>query len=65
MYITRISQAVLELLSFDVGSGNRQRGISLLRNFRKYEARSTETSHLTSHNFQTSKLEIFSKPCKI
>ena len=31
MYIARISQAVLELLSFTVGSGNHQRGISLLQ----------------------------------
>ena len=23
------------------------------------------TSHLTSHNFQTLEIEIFSKPCKI
>ena len=31
MYITVIGQAVLELLSFKVGSGNDQTGISLLR----------------------------------
>ena len=30
MYITGIGQAVLELLSFKVGSGNHQRGISSL-----------------------------------
>ena len=29
-YITGIGQAVLELLSFEVGSGNHQREISLL-----------------------------------
>ena len=29
MYITGIGQVVLELLSFKVGSGNHQRGISL------------------------------------
>ena len=31
MYIAGIGQAVLELLSFKVESGNRQRGISLLQ----------------------------------
>ena len=30
MYIAEIDQAVLELLSFKAGSGNHQRGISLL-----------------------------------
>ena len=39
MYIAGIGQAVLELLSFKVGSGNHHRGLSLLQ---KYEARSTE-----------------------
>ena len=34
MYIAGIGQAVLELLSFKVGSGNHQRGVSF-RNFRK------------------------------
>ena len=33
MYIAGIGQAVLELLSFKVGSGNRQRGMSLLQKF--------------------------------
>ena len=33
MYITGIDEAVLELLSFKVGSGNHQRGISLLQKF--------------------------------
>ena len=33
MYFTGISQAVLELLSFKVRSGNHQRGISLLQKF--------------------------------
>ena len=33
MYITRIGQAVLELLRFKVGSGNHQRGISLIKKF--------------------------------
>ena len=33
MCITGIGQAVPELLSFKVGSGNRQRGISLLQKF--------------------------------
>ena len=67
MYITGIGQAVLELLSFEVGSGNHQMGISLLQKFSEIlgqinETRLTENdvSHLTSHNFQT--LEM---PCKI
>ena len=42
MYFTGIGQAVLELLSFKVKSGNRQRGIFLLHNFRKYESRFTK-----------------------
>ena len=49
MYITVIGQAVLELLSFKVESGNHQMGISLLQKFseifgnlRTYEARFTE-----------------------
>ena len=46
MYIAGIGQAILELLSFKVGSGNHQRGISLLQKLsdilRWYEARSTE-----------------------
>ena len=33
MYIAGIGQAVLELLSFKVDSGNHQRGISLLQKF--------------------------------
>ena len=33
MYIAGIGQAVLELLSFKIGSGNHQRGISLLQKF--------------------------------
>ena len=33
MYIAGIGQAVLELFSFKVGSGNHQWGISLLRKF--------------------------------
>ena len=31
MYITGIGQAVLKFLSFEVGSGNHQTGISLLQ----------------------------------
>ena len=34
MYIAGIGQAVLELLSFKVESGNHQRGISYFGNFR-------------------------------
>ena len=70
MYIAGIGQAVLELLSFKVGSGNPQRGISLLQKFSEmfgniWLGSSKMTSHLTSHNFQTLKVNIFSKPCKI
>ena len=42
MYITLIGQAVLELLSFKVGSENHQRESPYFRNFRKYEAHFTE-----------------------
>ena len=70
MHIAGIGQAVFELLSFKVGSGNRQRGISLLQKFSKNFGNMRlvspkMTSHLTSHNFQILKIEIFSKPCKI
>ena len=70
MYIAGIGQAVLELLSFKVGSGNHQRGISLLQKFSEIFGNMRlvspkMTSHLTSHNFQILKIEIFSKPCKI
>ena len=70
LYITGIGQAVLELLSFKVGSGTHQRGISLLKkisdifgNMRLIPLKIT--SHLTSNNFQILKIEIFSKVCKI
>ena len=70
MYIAGIGQAVLELLSFKVESGNRQRGLSLLQkssnifgNMRLVPLKMT--SHLTSHKFQILKIEIFSKLCKI
>ena len=70
MYIAGIGQAVLELLSFKVESGNHQRGISLLQKFsdifgNKRLVPLKMTSHLTSHNFQILKIEIFSKLCKI
>ena len=70
MYITGIGQDVLELLSFEVGSGNHQRGISFLQKFSEIFGNMgfvslKMTSHLTSHNFQTLKIEIFSKLCKI
>ena len=42
MYITGIGQAVLELLSFKVGSGNHQMGISLLQKSSECEAHSAE-----------------------
>ena len=52
-----IGQAVLELLSFKVASGNHQRGISLLQNFSEIFGNMRlvslrMTSHLTGHNFQ-------------
>ena len=60
MYIAGIGQAVLELLSFKVESGNHQRGISLLQkiseifgNMRLVPLKMT--SHLTSHNFKNIK----------
>ena len=70
MYITGIGQAVLELLSFKVESGNHQRGISLLQKFLDIFGNIRlvllkMTSDLTSHNFQILKIEIFSKLCKI
>ena len=66
MYITGINQAILEFVSFKVDSGNHQRGIS----FRNFQTSFVivpvkMTSHLTSHNFQILKIEIFSKLCKI
>ena len=33
MYVTGIGQAILESLSFEMGSGNHQKGISLLQKF--------------------------------
>ena len=70
MYIAGVGQAVLELLSFKVESGNHQRGISLLQKFSDIFGNMRlvllkMTSHLTSHNFQILKIEIFSKLCKI
>ena len=70
MYVTGIIQAVLELLSFEVKSGNLQVGISLLQIFSEIfgNARLVSpkmTPHLTSPSFQTLKIEMVSKPCKI
>ena len=70
MYIAGIGQAVLEFLGFKLGSGNHQRGISLLQKFSDIFGHMRlvplkMTSHLTSHNFQIMKNEIFSKLCKI
>ena len=70
MYIAGIGHAVLELSSFKVLPGNHQRGISLLQKVSEIfvDMRLVSpkmTSHLTSHNFQILKIEIFSKPCKI
>ena len=70
MYIFGIAQAVLELLSFKDESGNHQKGISLLQKYldtfgNMWLVPLKMTSHLTSHNFQILKIEIFSKICKI
>ena len=72
MYIAGIGQVVLELLSFKAESGNHRRGMSLLQKFsdifgnmRPRLVPLKMTSHLTSHNFQILKIEIFSKLCKI
>ena len=70
MYITEIRQAVLQLLSFKVESENHQRGISLLQKFSDIFGNMRlvplkMASHLTSHNFQILKIEIFSKLCNI
>ena len=70
MYIARIGQVVLKLLSLKVESGNHQKGMSLLQkvsdifgNMRLVPLKMT--SHLTSHNFQILKIQIFLKLCKI
>ena len=42
VYIAGNGQAVLELFSFKVSSGNHQRRISILQKFRTSSARSTE-----------------------
>ena len=70
MYIAEIGEAVLELLSFKVGSRNHHRGIFLLQKFSDIFGNMRlvspkMTSHLTSHNSQMLKIDIFSKPCKI
>ena len=71
MYVAGIGQVVLELLSFKVGLGNHQRGISVLQKFSEIFGNMRlvplkMTSHLimTSHIFQIFKFETFSKPCK-
>ena len=72
MCITVIGQAVHELLSFNIGSGNHQTGISLLQksseilgNIHSWLISVKMTSCLTIHNFQVLKIEICSKPYKI
>ena len=66
MYIAGTGQAILELLSLKVESGNHQKGIFLLQkvsdifgNMRLVPLKMT--SHLTSHNFQILKIQIFPK----
>ena len=70
MYITGMCKAVLELLSFEVGSGNQQWGTSLLQKFSELFGNMRlvspkMTSYLTGHNFQTLEIQISSEPCKI
>ena len=70
IFITVIGQAVLESLSFKVGSGNHQTGIYLLQKFSETFGNMSlispkMTSYPTSHNFQVLEIEIFSQPCKI
>ena len=70
MHITRIGQAVLDLLRFKVGSGSHQMGIPLLKKFLEIFGNMRlvslkMTRQLTSHNFQIFKIEILSEPCKI
>ena len=65
LYTAGIGQAVFELLSFKVGSGNLLTSeiSDIFGNMRLAPLKMT--SHLTSHNFQILKIEIFSKLCKI
>ena len=68
MYIIGIGQAVLELSSFKIESGNHQRGITITSksfgNLQKYEARLAKMMpHMTGHNFEILKIEIFYNPC--
>ena len=46
MYIARFGQAVLELLSFKVVSGNHQRGISLLQKFTENFSENSSTQYI-------------------
>ena len=57
MCVTGIGQAVLELLSFEVGSRNHQRGISLPRKFSEIFGNMRLVSpkmmsHLTNRNYK-------------
>ena len=68
MYVAEVGQAVLELLSFKVASGNHHKGIFLFKKFSDNFGNMRlvplkMTSHLTSHNFQILKIEILSKLC--
>ena len=70
MYFAGFGQAILGLLSFKVSSGNHQREISLLQKFSDVFGNMRlvplkMTPHLTSHNFQILKIEIFSKLYRI
>ena len=64
IYIAGIGQAELELLSFrESPKGNLlQKFSDIFGNMRLVPLKMT--SHLTSHNFQILKIEIFSKLCK-
>ena len=59
MYITIMGQAVLEYLSFKIGSGNYQMGIFSPQKFSEIRLISSKmTPYLASHNFQILKIEI-------
>ena len=64
-----IGQAVLELLSFKFGSGNHQRGMSLLQKFLDIFAVRSTGNDVTSDKSQCPdtklKIEIFPELCKI
>ena len=66
--MTGTGQAALELSSFKRNKGIIKEESPHPRNYVFGNARLVSmkmTSHMTSHNFQILKIEIFSKPCMI